>query len=753
MSDKKAKNTQSPETLTFPSDIVPSNPAEEKKWAQQYADAIIQYGHACFNKKDNENFKYAQGNIPLSEFDHITKLYANPDNKRFNKVLPAKIRQVNAIAHMLNRIMGKVDAEDITFTASVVNEDAVSHKLEELSDDLAEKLARLARQTSDVSTLLGRDLIEGDSAMEVDIEELEKANLTTWQQENEIQVSKALQYLMKKKTNYLKYKFCHQGLYGYMCTGKMAFDTLIDLDEPNAQHIDPRFLIWDRSNNSPFIQHGRFAGYYYNGTPTEILDRCPTLEKSEVEYLDEISSGFKSGTLKGESPEYYIDDEVNMIHMNCYKLYWKALKRVRIKTTPNRFDEDNPHVHFVSDEEVIDEAAGETEEFRYMTVLYECEKLGGKIYYQCREMPGQFIPNDTPFERELPIAGIIDENPCILDLVKPLQNLRVQCFYAIERLVGQAKGKILIVDEAIEENSQQNLYNMMAFSVYKVNTAKEGDMQMYNGQSGYLAPKEVDMGLSAAVTDLMRMVAFIDQNMFMITGINEPSQGIVKSDQGLGVTQNALEAAQLTLQPYYSVYYTVVEMVLQNLCNLMRPAWSGVEKTAYFLGDKGFEFFALKPDSNWHLDQYGIFVENSVGGNQTKKLMMDMASQLLPISKDPEMALAILKMFNSKSAAEAEAIFTAGVKALQKLKERSEQMALEQQNAAVQANAAVGQEKNSIEHEKNMIVLAKTELEQKGETLRKKMELEGSLEEQSVDYQNLMNTKIVDKLLQTQNSE
>lgn len=743
----KKRDTQRPEMLSFPTNIVPADKTEEKKWAEQMADAIIQYGHSCFNSRDNNNFKYAQGEVPLSEFDHITKLYSNPNNKRFNKILPAKIRQVNAIAHMLNRVVGKVDAQDVKFNASVVNEDAVSTKLEDLSAEATKKLTRMARQTADVTTLLGMPLVEGDDVEPMNPQEVEEMNLSTWQQENEIQVSKALNYLMKKKNNYMKYKFSHQGLYGYLITGKMGFDTLIDLDEPNAQCIDPRFLIYDRSNNSPFIQHGRFAGYYYNGTPQEIIDRCPELEKADVDYLDEISSAFKNATLKGESPEWYIDEDVNLIYMNCYKVYWKALKRVKVKITPNRFDEDNPHVHFIGDDEDANEEKGESIEYRYISVIYECEKLGGRVYYQCRELPNQFIPNDMPAERELPIAGIIDENPCILDLLKPLQNMRIQCFYAIERLVGQAKGKILIVDEAIEENGPENLYNMMAFSVYKINTAKEGEQQLYNGQAGFLAPKEVDMGLSTAVNDLMRMVAFIDQNMNMVTGMGEPYQGVVKSDQGLGVTQTAIEQAQLTLQPYYSVYYTVVEMVLQNLCNLMRPAWADRPKTAYFLGDKGFEFFNLKPDMNWSLDQYGVFVENSVSSNQVREFMIKMATQLLPISKEPEMALSVIKMFNSKSAAEAEEIFEKGIRAMQVMKQREQEFAQQQQAAATEAVVRGNDQKNAMDHEKNLTILAKEEIAQKGETVRKAMEISHKEDMQETDYNNLMNTKIADHLL------
>lgn len=695
----KNKKSATAKPLEFPSFIVPANEDEFDIWIQQMTDAIIISGQHCLSERDNRLFKYAQARVDESEFDHITKLYINPNNKRFNKVLPAKIRQVNALAHLLNRAVGKVDAYDLKYSCVVVNEDAVTQKLEDLSADVAEKLTRAARQTGNVSAILGRPLDEQD---ELPIPtSVEDVTLSTWQQTNEELVTKGLKYLIKKKSNFLKYKFNHQGLYNYFVTGKMAFDTFIDLDDPQAESIDPRFLIYDLNSTSPFIQHGRFAGYYFNCSPQELLDRCPEMDDAQVKYLNETQDSFKKGNIKYgvDYPEYYVDSDINALFFNCYRIYFKASKRVRVKISPNRFDADNPHIHFVDDKEKASEDKGDKIEYRYINTLYEVTKFGNK-YYQPREIPGQFVPNDAPAERELPLCGIIADIPSIVELAEPLQNMRIQCFYALERLIGQAKGKILVVDEAIEEDGPDNLYNMMAFQVYKINTAKEGEMQQFNGSSGYMQPKEIDMGLSSAVNDLMRMVAFIDQNLYMITGMNDTFQGVVKSDQGLGVTQTAIEQAQMTLQPYYSDYYSVIEMTLQSLCNLMRPAWGGKDKTAYFLGDKGYEFFSLKADMAWHLDQYGVFVENNVGSNQRREYMINMASQLLPIAKDPELALSVIKMFNSSSAAEAERIFEQGINAMKRLRDEENKFAQTQQQAAMQQAGAIAQDKSALEREK-----------------------------------------------------
>lgn len=736
------------EIIGFPSELVPDDEAQFDSWIRQYVDAVISYGKLCYDFEDEELFRLAEGNVDTENLKQVMQLYTGSGSKK--KRLPSEFRQVNVCTQIINRVIGKVDSKDLAYRAVVINEDAVSKKLEEMSAKVAEKLTRIARQNSQLEEVLGQPLYEED---EIPVEEnIQETTLSTWQELNEINVSKGLKYLLKKKANYAKYKFNHQGFYNYVITGKMAFDTIIDLDDPNFYAIDPRNLIWDRDSASPFIQFGRFAGYYFAGTPQDIVDSCPELTNEQVQEIDSLKSEFSTGGINNVMDKWgvFVDNATDALYLNCYKVYIKALKKVRVKISPNKFDEDNPHVHFVDKNEKANAEKGEKIEERYINTVYECTKIGGKIYYQPRELPHQFVPNDSPSERTLPLVGIIDKIPSLIKLIKPLQIMRIQAFYHIERLMSQAKGKILIVDEAIDESGPENLYNMMAYSVYKINTAKEGEMQQFNGNSGFLAPKEVDLGLSNAVNDLMRLVAFIDQNIFMITGMNEPFQGIVKSDQGLGVTRAAVEQAQMTLQPYYENYYTLVEMVLQQLCNLMRPAWGGKEITKSFLGDEGFEFFNLtpaeEPELSWDMDHYGVTVENNAASNAKMDYMINMATQLLPISKDPEMALSIIKMINSSSAKEAESIFERGIVAMKKVAEAQQQMAMQQQQAQMQMNAQAEQIKAQNDQAKMQVKLQEQQMIQEGENYRTELKLKHNEDSQVVGYQN----KIAEKMAEAE---
>lgn len=774
---RKGFKTADLKSISFPSDIVPSDKDAIQSWAESFSEAIINFGQWCYNTNDQLNFDCAYGFINPSDYTHITQLVLTPVNTpngmQLKQTLPAKLRPINAVAHVVNKMIGKVEGEGLDFSAHVANEDAIASKLEDFSAEVMGKLTRYARQQSGLAQILGQPLHDEDT-QPVLPESVVDMSFNTWQQENEIQISRGLRYLLNKQNLFLKYKLSEQGFRNYIITGKMAFDTYIEND-PNMQSVDPRRLIYELDSNSPFIQHGRYAAYSYTATPQELLDRCPELTEDQIKYIeDQFQTLQANGTLRKTNPYWYWDNDLKIFYFTPYKCYWKAMKKIKVLVTPNRFDEENPHITFLGDKcesckgtgiyttekgkehectvckgegEIKREPKkGEKIEYRYFNTIFECTTIG-TVKYQCRELPGQHQPMDEPSYRELPIVGIIDPNPCIVGLLRPLQELRNSCWYTIERLLGQAKGKILVIDEAAEEDGSAQLYNMLSFGVYKYNSAKEGDNRQVN------IPVERDMGLSQAVSDIMRLIAFIDANMNMVTGANDTSMGMVKSDQTALATQNAVTQNQLTLTPYYSVFYTVTEMTLQSLCNLMRPAWAGKKKTSWFMGDEGYEFLNLDPETKWDMADYGISVVNSVGANASKKLMIDMASQMLPTATEPEIALSILKMVRAKSDAECERVFQKGMDALRKVKQEQQQFQQQQFQQQQQLASQKMQQEAQIEQTKAESPMKVAQIKSATDLEKTKMKEEYKGDMKDVDFKNQILLLAADVLKEQQMKE
>jgi sucrose-6-phosphate hydrolase SacC (GH32 family) len=225
----------------------------------------------------------------------------------------------------------------------------------------------------------------------------------------------------------------------------------------------------------------------------------------------------------------------------------------------------------------------------------------------------------------------------------------------------------------------------------------------------------------------------------------------------LGVTQAAIESAQLTLQPYYYNFYNMCETVLQSQANLMKKAWGGKSKIGWILGDNAKEFFSIDPKSDWHLDDYGIFVETGIKSEQNKQLILKMAEQLLPTVQEPEMALSIIKMFNAASGAEAEKILEKGIEAVQKLKDEARKFEAMQTEKALQVQAQSAQAKAEAEKEKSNTLKEVAIINAQSAEQIAAMKLDHKSDEQIVKFKNAVlenvATHLLDKDKQEQEAE
>lgn len=730
--------------LGFPSDVVPSKKEDIKIWSREYVDAIILKSQGCYSVKDRENLNYARGTVPESDFDYVTKLYVNPNTP--NKVLPGRIRQVNSISYIINKIVGKYTSEELDYHAVVVNREGYEEKLDEQARIIGDKLTRFVRQKSGVNDILGEPIEVEDMITEENIDDIKGMSFEKYKTEAEISVSKAIHWLLSDTMKGLQYKLTNQLLYYYIVTGKMGVDVYKGIEDPEIAIIHPEHLIYDLSSMSPFIHKGRYAGYYYSATPQELIDKCPELTKDEVDVLEQLMKDFGTANSTGTTEIWIADNCVdgcgwyvdhNTLYIDCYKIYWKALKWVRAKITTNKMDADNPHVHFVDEDEV----AGKNDkiELRCTNTLWECTRMG-TIYYQCREIPNQIISEEAPSERELPLKGLIDFNPCLVDVLKPLEAMKINAFYSIDRLVGQAKGKILIVDEAMEDDNTDNFYNMMTHQVWKVNTAREGDMQLMGGR--FVEPKEIDLSMSKSVSDLMNFVGFLDATMLRVSGTNEAYMGVINADTGLGTQQNAIQQAQLSSYPYISSWYNVIQSSLQEMCDLLPICWRDKDKIRNYIGERGAEFFALKTDSGWHMNKYGLVLQNKIKSINQKNTLMGMAQQLLPTTNDPTFALALIKMVNAQSVGEAQEIFEKGVDAINKVKEESMKQQQEQFMIKQQTDLQLGQQRNQIDMITATAPMETAKINGEYDLKNTELKLRHKEDEQTVKQQNSIQQKL-----------
>lgn len=738
--NRKIGATVQGNAFVFPSNIVPQDKKEFEVWKKSWSDAIYNYSGLCFKDENERNYRAAKGVIREEDFEYITKLYADASHPDW--IMPAKLMGVNSIARILNDIIGTADQEGFSFYAAVTNNQAITKKLDDLVEEQTQKLTRWVRQKAGVTEKLGAPVVEGDDLLPVKESDIESNNMLTYQQKKEKNISKALKYLIEDKKNYLAYKFIHQGLYSLLVSGKFAFRADVAFSNPVAYFIDSRSLVYELDSASPFIHKGRFAGHYFWMTPQEVKDKCPDMSSEDVKYVDEMQSNFVAGTIGANSSYWNVNKTLNCLYFNGMYQQWKGLKKRWCKIKVNKYDDKNPFVNFVSDNERKDfleqvkkgKLNGDdiTFEQREYTVKYECMRIGEKVYYDCRECPNQLVDGDFPQECELDIIGVVDDIPPVVSLMVPIEEMKLQCYYALQLLINQPSGKIMVVDEATEEDEPGNLYRMKIFKVYKINTRKEGEQQIPGATP--MAPKEVDMTMSDAINQIMRLIQFLDMSLLSMVGLNPAFMGGVKSGQGAEVTQLSHQSAERALQPYYFTFYTTVEMILQRLCDLMPVAWGDEEIIRYWAGDEGADFFALSSDDR--MDKYGVFIKNNVSGNAQKKMLFDLAAKLLPTQTEPDLIFSLVDMFSADSSAEAREILKKGVDTMKKIKDKADAQRDKELQLKEQEIGVLKQSKEAAVEGAQKTVLGKTQMEQEGETERTKLKIQHDEDKQIVKYKN-----------------
>lgn len=169
----------------------------------------------------------------------------------------------------------------------------------------------------------------------------------------------------------------------------------------------------------------------------------------------------------------------------------------------------------------------------------------------------------------------------------------------------------------------------------------------------------------------------------------------------------------------------------------------GKDVVKYFLGEDGMKLLNLMKETEWWLDQYGVFVDGGINDQQMKANIQSIANAMMPIQTDPNLALALIKMQNSSSYKEAENIFEQALKVVNKY--RDQQNEAQQQAAQIPVKVKEAEEAAKTERVKMEIDgnLAVKQLEVDGELKKEDMKQDFKANEQTVKKQNSIDEQLV----------
>jgi hypothetical protein len=565
--------------MKLPKMNIPDSQKDED-WGRKVIVSILSYYHSydrynTIKKKDYDNYLFVDGKFDQKQFEYVTKAYG--------LTTPARLVNYPIILPKLDLLAGELLSQPLQFTVDVVNRDAKRRKNEKKVNVAAEALLRPIRR--EIEQLTGTTL-EDDEIGEAIPEDIEEFKNMTFRDHVEDYVTVGLNDLIRRWD--MKHIF-KRGFYDLGITAKEFYRVYVRNQHPYVERLDPRIVIYDYDYNEEDIEHGKFAGVDKYYTLNEILDMYPDLDPKKVERLQKIEGLDQNYWAEANrTGRWFVDEEGSGLKIRTVYMQFRALRKVRYKVSPNKYDPDTPYYKLLKDD--YKPKKGEKIVEKYIDDIWEASLIGNEIIHGLRRMPNQISYEENYAKKSLSIFGIRPNTfsgsaTSIVDKLKNIQTLYNVTMYHIELAMARAGGKAIVYDVA-QKPKGYSLSDVM-------HHAKNSGMVIINSQqeghqtNSFNQFSQIDFSLSNSVTGLFNLKMTLEDLADKLTGISAARAGINKSGDLVGVNErNVMQSSLITL-PLFEAHFKIVSKVLNRMAALMKICYAGNPRMANLFGDNG----------------------------------------------------------------------------------------------------------------------------------------------------------------------
>ena len=657
----------------FPKQNIPDS-KKDKEWCKSNILAMLAYQNYTtkFNrerKKDYENYLLYNGVFDTKQFEYVTNTYGISS--------PARLVNHPIIAPKIDLLIGEFMSQPMDFMVEAINEAAINKKLDRKVAIVSEKILRQLR--AELQSELGVEFEDEDMGMEIpdDIDKFLKLN---GRMQVEQLVFVGMRHLIEK------YRLQHmfkQGLYDMAITSKSFYHIGIKNGDPFPRRVDPRSIIWDINSDTESLQDSAWVAEERFLSVNEIIDEYgDMLTQEQIVRIEEMRYHGQDSLNRFNKPHqwYYKDDQQTPLKIRCVIGVWKSIKTLNVKVSENKHDPSLPFKKILP--EGYKPKKGEKIEKKSFTHIWTTTMIGHDIIVDARPLPNQIRRETNYSEAPLPYVGIIKNNIdsitlSIVDSLKNIQLLYNIVMYHIELSLARSGGKAVVYDTSQKPNGlslDDVFYHAKNSGVIPINTKQEG-----NQAGGFNQFQQIDFTLSNSVQQLINLKVMLESTAEQLTGISRAREGFTKSD-AVGVNERSVMQSSLITQPLIANHVRAMDMVMNQVGDLMKIAWSNGDKVVHFMGEQGAEMMKMVGDFK-NFD-YGIFVKNSSKDRKDKEKIEALGNQILSGS-GADGFLQMLKVMNAYNAKDAEVILEQGLEKIQQSQvAQQEQMAQAQQQQA-----------------------------------------------------------------------
>lgn len=379
----------------------------------------------------------------------------------------------------------------------------------------------------------------------------------------------------------------------------LAGEEIVWVGERNGntviEPINPLFAFYHKSPETKYIQDGDYAGVKYKASLGEVFDNY-TLDKKDLDYLEEKYAGDHSSMAPSRSMKYHFDttdaqlrrqliagstanrhrgsygyayeDMIDVMHVE-----WKSQKKIGLLTVLNedgeadtvivdeefKFDKNNPLMLDI--------------EWMWVEEVWEGTKIDD-IYVDIRPITYQEDSVHSLGNKKLRYHGIIYDNMnataiSMMERMRPFQYLYIIIMHNLKKLISQDRGKLVPFDTSQIDNefgTEKTLYYMQELSLYPFNSqanAEEANLAHRGGPQN-----SIDRSNSQHIMNYIGLLEYVDAQIGEVAGISKPREGQVgQYETATNAQQSIIQSSNITELLFFT-HAKLWERILECAVNL-----------------------------------------------------------------------------------------------------------------------------------------------------------------------------------------
>jgi hypothetical protein len=712
----------------FPKQRIPKSQKTED-WGIDTIKAIVQLSSFSRQSKVEIEKLYRAYGGDLDETDYNYVLNPYNSQERALRRFPARIRNYNIIAPLVNLLMGEKSKRPVNFQVVALNPDAEDARKEFEFELLLENLSNA------LSNAVAERGITNEPQQPVDSPEEVEEKLQGYRDARAEAGHNLLEYLY----HYLDVKDQNQKAFlDWLVAGEVYSYKGVSFSDVEREIVSPVDIDFSLGENMDFVEDSDWVIRRARMTINQAVDAFHDLLTPENIDALEMPGATNGGGMNFFLPFLSTDRDIESKDerfVDVLHIWWKSFKKVGVLTKAI----DGEEVEIEIDETYKTEK-GDRVVWSWISEGWEGYQLNGNIYIGVGPAPLQRRSLTNPSKIKAPYNGrryrsrFVTHNSVVRHalIYQILYNIY---HYRLELTVAKNKGKIALMEfNTIPKKAgwteDKFIYYAEAMNFAFIDSTAEGD----NGKSANFNQYQVlDLSLGTYLNTQMELLSAIKEELEDSLGINRQRKGQLHASDAVGTTERSVFQSATMSEEIFRMFEKWEEKEYQGLLDIGKYAYADGKKATYVGLDQSIKTLNLEPNYLQEAD-LGVFATIS---SDEKERLEALRGLSLEFAQNGVSAPVIAEIIEAKSFSKIKKLLTKAEKARQAYEMSLKQMEAEQAQALQEAQQQAVEEQRDYDSSENMLdrehEIALKELELSAEGLIKELDLDQKRDAKETD--------------------